>query len=92
MHDLRVESGGQRKCDAGATATNALLSIVDVSELLNVSQRHIRRLTDAGRMPAPVRLGALLRWPARTGNPLTGIHDWIAAGCPDCRSLRRAVR
>ena len=79
MHDLRVESGGQRKCDAGATATNALLSIVDVSELLNVSQRHIRRLTDAGRMPAPVRLGALLRWPARTG-------------CPDCRSLRRAVR
>jgi len=56
------------------------------------SSRHSRRLTDARRMPAPVRLGALLPWPAWTGDPLTGIHDWIAAGCLDCRSLRRAVR
>ena len=82
-----------RSVDESNRLTDPLLyDIGQLSRLGLGSSRHIRRLTDAGRMPAPVRLGALLRWPARTGNPLTGIHDWIAAGCPDCRSLRRAVR
>jgi predicted DNA-binding transcriptional regulator AlpA len=83
---------GRSVDESNRLADPMLYDIGQLSRLGLGSSRHIRRLTDAGRMPAPVRLGALLRWPARTGNPLTGIHDWIAAGCPDCRSLRRAVR
>lgn len=43
------------------------------------SPRHIYRLADAGRMPAPVRLGSLVRW------DLDEIDRWIAAGCGSCR-------
>jgi len=59
-----------------------LLSVQAVSEMLGCSARHIYRLSDAGRMPAPVKLGALVRWSR------TAVEEWIAAGCP--RTDRRA--
>jgi excisionase family DNA binding protein len=67
----------------------ALLDVQAVAGLLNCSPRHVYRMTDAGRMPRPVRLGALVRWRRSTGDPATGIEDWIAAGCP---SSGRATR
>jgi excisionase family DNA binding protein len=54
----------------------ALLDVKAVAALLGCSTRHVYRLTDAGRMPAPVRLGALIRWRRAE------IEEWIAAGCP----------
>lgn len=66
------------------TSATALMTIDDVAELLSCSTRHVRRLADSGRMPAPLRLGALLRWRDRTGDPTTGIRDWLQAGCPRC--------
>jgi excisionase family DNA binding protein len=60
----------------------ALLDVKAVAALLGCSARHVYRLTDAGRMPAPVRLGALIRWRRAE------IEEWIAAGCP---STRRAT-
>jgi excisionase family DNA binding protein len=54
----------------------ALLSVADIARLLSCSQRHVYRLSDAGRMPPPVRLGTLVRW-AR--EPVEG---WIADGYP----------
>ena len=42
------------------------------------STRHVYRLADAGRMPAPLRLGNLVRW------DLNEIDRWIADGCPRC--------
>ena len=56
-----------------------LLDVHAVAELLNCSTRHVYRLSDACQMPAPVKLGALVRW------PIVAIEDWISAGCPSCR-------
>lgn len=59
----------------------AMLSVDDVAALyLNCSARHVRRLADAGRMPRPIKLGSLCRWPR------TVIEDWIADGCPNIRN------
>lgn len=57
----------------------AMLSVDDVAALLACSARHVYRLADMGRMPCPVKLGALVRWSR------AGILDWIARGCPSCR-------
>jgi excisionase family DNA binding protein len=62
----------------------ALLDVDQVAQLLNCSARHVYRLTDAGRMPAPVRLGALVRWPRWS------IEQWVRDGCKPCRTAGRA--
>jgi excisionase family DNA binding protein len=56
-----------------------LLDVRAVAEWLNCSTRHVYRLADARRMPAPVRLGALVRWNRKA------IEDWLAAGCKPVR-------
>ncbi len=43
------------------------------------SPRHVYRLSDAGRMPSPRKLGALVRW------DLDEIDAWIADGCKPVR-------
>ena len=61
------------------TRTSAkLLDVQAVADLLDCSPRHIYRLTDTGRMPGPVKLGTLARWPQRA------IEEWILNGCPSC--------
>lgn len=59
-----------------------LLDVKAVAQLLGCSVRHVYRLSDGGRMPAPVRLGALVRW--RLDGP-GGLREWIAQGCPPMR-------
>lgn len=56
-----------------------LISIDVLAKRLDCSSRHIRRLVDSGRIPRPIKLGALLRWIR------ADIDQWIAAGCPACR-------
>ena len=58
---------------------SALLDVQQVAELLNCSARHVYRLTDAGRLPRPVRLGSLVRWSR------SAIEQWISKGCPPLR-------
>jgi excisionase family DNA binding protein len=58
----------------------ALLDVRAVAALLGCSTRHVYRLADARRMPPPVRLGALVRWPRQV------VEAWISAGCKSCRS------
>jgi len=53
-----------------------LLNVHSVAKLLGCSPRHVRRLADTGRMPRPVKLGALVRWSRLE------IEGWIAQGCP----------
>ena len=62
-----------------ADVSARLLDVQQVAENLGCSTRHVYRLSDAGRMPARVKLGALVRWPS------AAIRDWIDAGCPSCR-------
>jgi excisionase family DNA binding protein len=64
-------------------STAILLDVRAVAQLLDCSPRHVYRLADAGRMPVPVRIGALVRWSRQA------ITDWIAAGCPPCRGTAR---
>ena len=58
----------------------AMLTVHEVAGMLSCSARTIYRLTDSGRMPRPVKLGALVRWPRDV------IERWIAAGCPSMRA------
>ena len=60
-----------------------LLDVRAVAALLDCSPRHVYRLSDAGRMPAPIRLGALVRWRR------SELTDWLAAGCPPVRRAGR---
>lgn len=53
-----------------------LLDIRQLATVLNVSVRSIYRLRDGGRLPAPVRVGCLIRWRAAE------IDKWIESGCP----------
>lgn len=65
--------------DAGTGSAPAMLTVHQVAQMLNCSVRHVYRLSDTGRMPSPVRLGALVRWNR------TSIETWIAQGCPTVR-------
>ena len=58
-----------------------LLDVQAVATLLGCSPRTVYRLSDSGKMPSPVKLGALIRWNR------AAVEEWIAAGCP---SVRRA--
>ncbi|MBN2559400.1 MAG: helix-turn-helix domain-containing protein [Phycisphaerae bacterium] len=62
-----------------------LLDVRAVASLLDCSSRHIYRLSDAGRMPRPLKLGQLVRW--RRAEVL----DWIAGGCRSVRTARGGV-
>jgi len=61
----------------------ALLDVRAVAALLNCSPRHVYRLADAGRLPAPVRLGGLVRWRR------ADLDAWLAGGCRPCRTAGR---
>jgi excisionase family DNA binding protein len=65
-------------------AASVLLDVRAVAALLNCSSRHVYRLADSGRMPKPVRVGALVRWRR------TDLDAWLAAGCPSTRRELRA--
>jgi len=67
----------ERKCSRHVEADRpGMLTVHDVARMLNCSARTVYRLVDTGRMPRPVKLGALVRWPRQA------IEQWINAGCP----------
>ena len=78
--------GGQIAGRAVVDISNAaLLDVRRVANLLGCSSRTVYRLADAGRMPRPVKLGALVRWSR------SAIQEWIADGCPSCRRSQKGV-
>lgn len=65
----------------------ALLSVDDIATAyLQCSSRHVYRLADSGRMPRPIKLGSLVRWPRVV------IEQWIADGCPNVRNSSKGGR
>ena len=70
------------RTDAPAT----LLDVRAVAALLGCSERHVYRLSDSGRMPAPVKLGALVRWNRAS------VETWIDEGCPSIRNRKGPSR
>jgi excisionase family DNA binding protein len=61
-------------------AMAALIDVRTLAELLNCSERHVYRLANSGRIPRPIKLGALVRWNR------VEIEQWFADGCPKCQS------
>ena len=53
-----------------------LINIRDIAIILDVSERTVRRMNDAGRLPEPIQLGGLLKWKK------SSIYDWIDLNCP----------
>lgn len=80
---VTLSAGTPPPPDSARAVLAALLDVQAVASMLNCSTRHVRRLADAGRMPSPLKLGALLRWRR------ADIEAWLADGC---RPVRRAGR
>ncbi|HEV3338727.1 MAG TPA: helix-turn-helix domain-containing protein [Pirellulales bacterium] len=64
----------------------ALVDVKAVAALLDCSTRHVRRLSDSGKMPPPIRLGSLLRWRK------SDLDAWLAGGCRPVRNTGRPGR
>ena len=62
-----------------------LLNVEQVASLLRCSRRSVSRMSESGAMPAPRRLGSLVRWSQ------SEIEAWVKAGCPQCRSNPKAT-
>jgi predicted DNA-binding transcriptional regulator AlpA len=81
---LRDRPGAGRP--ASPAVEPALLAARQAAALYAVSLATWHRWVSAGRVPAPVRIGATVRWRAEE------LRAHIAAGCPDRRAweaLRR---
>ena len=89
MREVRNRATGEPIASGDRTPreSSAMLTVQDVAEILNCSGRTVYRLADSGRMPRPIKLGALVRWPREQ------VEAWIANGCAHCRSTssRRAA-
>ena len=79
--DAGREKGGAL---ARQATTPVLLDVQAVAQILGCSERHVYRLSDAGKMPAPVKLGALNRWKA-TGPGSIG--EWVDHDCKPVRTV-----
>jgi predicted DNA-binding transcriptional regulator AlpA len=64
---------------SGTLGAAEMLDSKGVATMLGCSPRHAVRMADTGRMPRPIKLGALTRWRR------TEIEAWIADGCPRVR-------
>lgn len=57
-----------------------MLDVGGVAAMLGVSERHVYRLADSGKMPRPIKLGGANRWDRLT------LAQWIDDGCPSVRT------
>jgi hypothetical protein len=62
---------------------DALVAVDQVAALYHCSTRHAWRSADAGLIPAPVRVGRLVRW--RLGT----LREHIRGGCRPVRAAGR---
>jgi excisionase family DNA binding protein len=74
---FNVLQQGAKSMQEQTKGPSRLLTVEAVASMLDVSKRTVYRLSDAGRMPRPVKLGGAVRWDG------TAISSWIAAGCPN---------
>jgi predicted DNA-binding transcriptional regulator AlpA len=61
----------------------AMLTVYDLGERWGCSPRHVRRMADSGRIPRPIKLGNLIRW------PVASIEKWESDGCPHIRNIAK---
>lgn len=63
-----------------------MLSVKDLGIRWGCSERHVRRMADAGRCPRPIKFGSLLKW------PVSLIEQWESDGCPNVRNAAKGFR
>ncbi len=71
------------------TETNAaerMLNVREVAARLRISDRQVRKLARAGRIPAPAKLGGSTRWRE------ADLDRFIAAGCEMPQAEERWVQ
>ena len=73
----------EQKTEGAAAGGRPLIGMEHLAELIGVSTQTLRRMTQSGKLPEPIRLGRLIRWKPQV------IDDWIAAGCPPAKELGR---
>ena len=61
--------------NAASGRLTAMLTVHEVARLLSCSARTVYRLADSGRLPRPIKLGTLKRWPRES------FERWVAGGC-----------
>ena len=61
-----------------------LIDVRELAKLTGVGRSTLWRHREEGLIPRGVKIGRAIRWRLRTGDPQTGILDWIEAGCPRC--------
>jgi len=71
---------------ADQTTGRRLGDVKKVAAKCDCSTRHIYRRVDLGAMPAPRRIGRLVRW------DMDEIDRWIADGCPNVRNMTKGGR
>lgn len=68
---------------SGSPSDLMTIQSVAIDKLGGCSTRHVRRLSDSGMMPAPMKLGALIRFRR------ADIEAWIAGGCKPVRAVAK---
>ena len=79
MQDTACIKASAAESGADSPAYPVLLDVSEVAGILKCSARHVYRLAYSGRMPKPLKLGALARWNREA------VEQWLAAGCPASR-------
>ena len=72
-HDLH------KGLDVDPTGERMLVGIDNLSWCMDTSPTTIRRWSERGEMPPPIKIGTLVRWDVRA------IRQWIEGGCEPLR-------
>lgn len=59
-----------------------MIDVAELSRITGLSRPTIWRYHESGAIPRGFKIGSTVRWRLRTGDPGTGIEDWLNAGCP----------
>ena len=68
-----------------------LIGIDELSQITGLSKATLWRHHTNGLIPHGCTIGRSVRWRLRTGNPQTGILDWLDVGCPPCNSHQKGL-
>jgi len=67
-----------------------MINVAELATLTGLSKPTLWRHHEAGLIPAGCKIGRAVRWRIRTGDPRTGIMDWLDAGCPSRLAQRES--
>ncbi len=73
------ESPANQETPANREGESAMMDAREAAKLCSFSESMLYKLNRAGKMPPPIRIGALLRWKR------SDVVRWIEEGCPEDR-------